>query len=158
MTHRPSVAFALSSMLAVQMVSAGAATAQGPVQLFIPGRIVVQGTSAPVLTIKVKGLENSSRIIYVEPCQVRFTVFDRTGTALLMYPNAKTLCAQRQIGFNTARGVWSELPLPLAEISKANLQQGRYIIHVHMRATTEQGSKQRALPLLVSNTATLEVK
>lgn len=148
-----------AAMNPTQAQSAGmpvASKAQpAPVQLFIPGRITV-GTPAQVLTVKLKGLETPGRQFSTSPCQVRFTVFDRQGRALLTSPNAQTACAEVLMGFSSKKGQWSSFKLNLSEIRKAGLAAGKYMILVHIRANL--GDNPRAtMPVLVSNTATLDL-
>ena len=85
-------------------------------------------------------------------CQVRYTVFDRQGRALLGYPDRSTPCAEVRLGVHTARGAWGAFTLDLSPVRAARLPAGTYLMTAHVQA---QAGNTRLT--LLSNTATLRV-
>ncbi|MCD0168968.1 hypothetical protein [Deinococcus sp. 23YEL01] len=153
-----------SSVLFAASVLAGYAPAQAattnmtpPVQVFIPSALVAT-TSGPSLTVKVKGLETPGRNLSTAICKIRYTVFDLQGKALLMYPNSQTICAEVLLSVNTKRSVWQQFPLDLGQIRKAGVTPGNYLLSVHVVMSENQRGESRDLPIVVSNTAKLQVK
>ncbi|GGN42153.1 hypothetical protein [Deinococcus daejeonensis] len=120
-----------------------------PAQLSLPGTL--SATQSRV-TLRVKGLESPGRSLTTGLCQVRYTVFDRQGRALLGYPNRGTLCAEVGLGMNTARGVWGAFTLDLSPVRAARLPAGTYLMTAHVLAWD-----RNTRLILASNTATLRV-
>jgi len=120
-----------------------------PAQLFLPGTL--SATQSRV-TLRVKGLEAPGRSLTTGLCQVRYTVFDRQGRALLGYPNRETLCAEVGLGMNTARGVWGAFTLDLSPVRAARLPAGTYLMTAHVLAWDRSTRL-----ILASNTAALRV-
>lgn len=123
--------------------------ADAPAHLFLPG--LVTSTQSHVI-LRVKGLDTPGRSLTTGLCQVRYTVFDRQGRALLGYPNRGTLCAEVGLGVNTARGAWGAFTLDLSPVRAARLPAGTYLMTAHIQV--QNGG---ARVTLVSNTATLRV-
>ncbi len=117
-----------------------------PAQLFLPGTL---SATQPSVTLRVKGLESPGRSLLTGLCQVRYTVFDRQGRALLGYPNRAIICAQVGLGVNTA---WGAFTLGLSPVRAARLPAGTYLMTAHVQA---QDGDTRVT--LVSNTAALRV-
>jgi len=151
----------LALSLSVQSSPSGTArmnaNTSAPVQVFIPGSLVAGAGGSPS-TVKVKGLETPGRSLSTEICKVRYTVSDRQGKALMVYPGNQTACAQVLLSINTTRGVWKELPLDLERIRKARLVQGTYLFSVQIYLGETKNGRRQDLPAVVSNTATLRVK
>lgn len=122
---------------------------QASAQLFLPGTL---SATQPSVSLRVKGLESPGRSLMTGLCQVRYTVFDRQGRAVLGYPNRSTPCAEVGLGVNTARGAWRAFTLDLSPVRAAKLPAGTYLITAHLQA--QDGGTQVTL---VSNTATLRV-
>lgn len=120
-----------------------------PAQLFLPGTL---SATQPRVSLRVKGLESPGRSLMTGLCQVRYTVFDRQGRALLGYPNRGILCAEVGLGVNTARGAWGAFTLDLSPVRAARLPAGTYLMTAHIQA--QDGGNRVTL---VSNTATLRV-
>lgn len=118
-------------------------------QLFLPGTL--SATQSHV-TLRVKGLESPGRSLTTGLCQVRYTVFDRQGRALLGYPNRGTLCAEVGLGMNTARGVWGAFTLDLSPVRAARLPAGTYLMTAHVLAWD-----RNTRLIVASNTAALRV-
>ncbi|MVN87390.1 hypothetical protein GO986_11485 [Deinococcus sp. HMF7620] len=127
------------------------------VQVFIPG-VVEPGAQDSLLTVKVKGLESPGRFLLTGICQVRYTVFDRQGRALMMYPNQQTFCADVGLSVNTARGTWQTFKSPLSPIREAGLPPGKYLLLVQIVLIDTASGRALDLPAIVSNTANLWVR
>ncbi|MDK2011729.1 MULTISPECIES: hypothetical protein [unclassified Deinococcus] len=125
------------------------APSHAPVQLFLPGALTA---TQPRVTLRVKGLETPGRSLMTGLCQVRYTVFDRQGRALIGYPNRSTLCAEVGLGMNTVRGTWGAVTLDLSPVRAAKLPAGTYLMTAHIQA--QDGGNRLTL---VSNTAALRV-
>jgi len=151
------VLFAASALAGDVPAQAATASMTPPVQVFIPSTLVATA-SGPTLTVKAKGLETPGRNLATAICKIRYTVFDRQGKALLMYPNSQTICAEVLLSVNTKRGVWQQFPLDLGQIRKAGLAPGRYLLSVHIAMSENQNGEAPDLPVVVSNTANLQVK
>ncbi|WP_155297815.1 hypothetical protein [Deinococcus kurensis] len=123
--------------------------ADAPAQLFLPGLVT---STQPRITLRVKGLDTPGRTLLTGLCQVRYTVFDRQGRALLGYPNRSTRCAEVGLGVNTARGAWGAFTLDLSPVCAARLLAGTYLMTAHIQA--QNGG---ARVTLASNTAALRV-
>lgn len=120
-----------------------------PAHLFLPGTLTA---TQPRVTLRVKGLESPGRSLTTGQCQVRYTVFDRQGRALLGYPDRSTRCAEVGLGVNTTRDAWGAFTLDLSPVRAARLPAGTYLMTAHVQA---QAGNTRLT--LVSNTATLRV-
>ena len=126
------------------------------VKIYIPGYIVLN--RSPDLKLRIKGTDPLGSVVYTGNCHIRVTVFSLDGAGIIMYPNSKTLCDQRLIGINAKKGIWSEISIPLNEISRFNLEPGRYMLNVHIQSLSKQNRNSMLSMIFVSNTATLDVK
>lgn len=120
-----------------------------PAQLFLPGLVM---STQPRVTLRVKGLDTPGRTLLTGLCQVRYTVFDRQGRALLGYPTPATPCPEVGLGVNTARGAWGAFTLDLSPVRAARLPAGTYLMTAHVLAWD-----RNTRVTLVSNTAALRV-